>query len=71
MSLRGNTESFGIAMIFIVLLPIFGSYFLWELFARGILIDEVIKGSISITDVMIAWSLLSIVLGIFIMFLKK
>ena len=71
MSLRGNTESFAIAMTFIVLLPIFGSFFLWELFTRGILIDEVIKGSITIVDVMVAWSILCVVLGIFIMFLRR
>lgn len=69
MSLKSNVEAFGIAMVFIVLMPIFGSFAIWELNDKGIIIDEFVTGTISITDLMVFWSFCCIILGIFLLFM--
>ena len=68
MTLAGNVEALGYAMVFCVLMPIFGGFLFYTLYEKGIFIDEFIKGSITINDVMVVWSLLCVILGIFLTF---
>ena len=71
MDLGSNIEAFGYAMVFVVFMPLFGGFLFYTLYEKGIFIDEFVKGSITIVDVMVAWALVSILAGIFLTFFVR